>query len=727
MKLNLPEILCAVALTVGAAPLSSMEVDDLFSGKYRAKSVAGIRPSADGVHYTCLSPDRTCIVRYAYATGEVVDTLLDVARVPGKPVQSISGYSFGEDEDRMLIYTDVEMIYRRSFRAAYYFTRVGSHALQPLSEQFPKQQIATLSPDGTRVAFVHENNIYVKNLLDGSEVQVTHDGEKNKILNGVTDWVYEEEFAQTRLMAWSPDSRALAFVRTDESDVQEYPMQLFCTPSGRYDAPDDVYPRYAGFKYPVAGADNSRISFRVWKENDGTPHAVALPVDGETYLPAINIIPRTGEWVVTALNRLQNHIRLLAVDIEKETTRLLYEDTSDTYINEEDITSAVFYPDCFMAFSEKTGYRHIYQYGYDGKLQRTVTAGEWEVTDYYGRDARGNIYYQSTEEGPLYRTLYCIDRKGKRRKLSTRPGNNTAWFNPSCTYYISQYSNAVTPPVYTLHDAKRRRVVRTLEDNADFPVEDFVRKEFFTFTTPEGVELNGFMMKPADFDTTRRYPVVMMQYSGPGSQQVLDAWSSADWQQVLVPQGFIVACVDGRGTGARGTEFRCCTYGQLGVLEAQDQISAARYMASLPYVDAGCIAIWGWSFGGFTTLMSMSMSSGVYKAGVAIAPVTDWRFYDTVYTERYMSTPQQNRAGYDAASPLCRAASLSGNLLIVSGTADDNVHYTNTLRYINALVAADKQFEMQMYTDRNHSIYGGNSRQHLYKKFIEFFHRQLLP
>ena len=321
-----------------------MEVDDLFSGKYSAKSVAGIRPSADGVHYTCLSPDRTCIVRYAYATGEVVDTLLDVNRVPGQPVRSISGYSFGEDEDRMLIYTDVEMIYRRSFRAAYYFTRVGSHTLQPLSAQFPKQQIATLSPDGTRVAFVHANNIYVKNLADGSEVQITRDGEKNKILNGVTDWVYEEEFAQTRLMAWSPDSRALAFVRTDESDVQEYPMQLFCTPSGRYDDPQEVYPRYAGFKYPVAGADNSRITFNVWKEGDAATHPVVLPVDGETYLPAINVIPRTGEWVVTALNRLQNHIRLLAVDIEKETTRLLYEDTSDTYINEEDITSAVFYP-----------------------------------------------------------------------------------------------------------------------------------------------------------------------------------------------------------------------------------------------------------------------------------------------------------------------------------------------------------------------------------------------
>ena len=352
MKLNLSGFLCLLALSLGVAPLSSMEVDDLFSGKYSAKSVAGIRPSSDGVHYTCLSPDRTCIVRYAYATGEVVDTLLDVNRVPGQPVRSISGYSFGEDEDRMLIYTDVEMIYRRSFRAAYYFTRVGSHTLQPLSAQFPKQQIATLSPDGTRVAFVHANNIYVKNLADGSEVQITRDGEKNKILNGVTDWVYEEEFAQTRLMAWSPDSRALAFVRTDESDVQEYPMQLFCTPSGRYDDPQEVYPRYAGFKYPVAGADNSRITFNVWKEGDVATHPVVLPIDGETYLPAINVIPRTGEWVVTVLNRLQNHIRLLAVDIEQETARLLYEDTSDTYINEEDITSAVFYPDCFSQFSQ---------------------------------------------------------------------------------------------------------------------------------------------------------------------------------------------------------------------------------------------------------------------------------------------------------------------------------------------------------------------------------------
>ena len=726
MKWNISKILCLVGLTMSVAPLSSMEVDDLFSGKYRVKTVAGIRPSADGVHYTCLSPDRTCIVRYAYATGEAVDTLLNVGKVSGRPVKAIAGYSFGSKEDRMLVYTDVEMIYRRSFRAAYYFTSVGSNELQPFSDRFSQQQIATLSPDGSRVAFVYENNIYVKNLLDGTETQVTRDGEKNKILNGITDWVYEEEFAQTRLMAWSPDSRALAFVRTDESGVQEYPMQMFCSSSGEYDDPQEVYPRYAGFKYPVAGADNSKVSFRVWKEDAGNLETVVLPVDGDTYLPAITIIPKTGEWVVTAINRLQNHIRLLAVDIQDNTSRLLYEDKSDTYINEQDITSAVFYPDCFMAFSEKTGYRHIYQYGYDGKLQRTVTAGNWEVTDYYGRDAKGNIYYQSTEEGPLYRTLYCVDKKGRCRKLSARKGNNSAWFNPSCTYYISQYSNTFTPPVYALNDVKRKRVVRVLEDNAGYPVEDFIGKEFFTMTTADSIVLNGFIMKPADFDSTRRYPVVMMQYSGPGSQQVLDAWSSADWQQVLVPQGFIVACVDGRGTGARGTAFRSCTYGRLGVLEAQDQIAAARYMASQSYVDPERIAIWGWSFGGFTTLMSMSMSKDVYKAGVAIAPVTDWRFYDTVYTERYMSVPQDNAEGYDAASPLCRAKDLSGNLLIVAGTADDNVHYTNMLRYIDALVAADKSFEMQMYTDRNHSIYGGNARPHLYKRFIDFFRCQLL-
>lgn len=724
MKSLYSAIIATACLFSGYLPLCGMEVDDIFASKYQTKSVSGIRPSTDGVHYTCLSPDRTCIVRYAYATGLPVDTLLDIRRVPDTPMKRISGYSLGDDEKCMLVFTDAEMIYRRSYKAKYYVTRTGSHVLQPLSTRFPKQQIAALSPDGTRVAFVYENNIYVKNLADGTETQVTADGEKNRIRNGVTDWVYEEEFGQTSLMAWSPDSRALAFVRTDESGVPEYSMPLFRSKSGTYDRPQDVYPADAGFKYPVAGTDNSRVSLHVWKEGAGTT-AVDLPVDAETYLPAVTFVPTTGEALVTALNRLQNHIRLVAVNIHDGSHRILFEDRSDAYIHEDDITSAVFYPDCFVAFSERDGYRHLYQYGYDGRLQRQLTSGAWEVTAYYGRDAKGNHYYQSDEEGALYRAVYCVDKKGKRRKLSTRKGSNAAWFNPSCTYCINVYSNASTPPVYTLEDVRRGRLVRTLEDNAGYPLSDLVGKEFFTFTTDDGVNLNGFIMKPADFDSTRRYPVVMTQYSGPGSQQVLDKWSSLDWEQALVPKGFIVACVDGRGTGARGRDFRQCTYRQLGVLEARDQIAAARYMAAQPYVDASRVAIWGWSFGGYMTLMAMSMSDGVYKAGVAIAPVTDWRFYDTVYTERYMATPQENAAGYDASSALKRAGDLSGDLLIVAGTADDNVHYPNTLRYIDELVAADKQFEMQIYTDRNHSIYGRNARPHLYKRFIRFFLQHL--
>ncbi|MCD7710649.1 MAG: S9 family peptidase, partial [Porphyromonadaceae bacterium] len=683
MKKSLLKIGGIACLLTCVVPARSLTVEDLFSGEFRPRSIVGITPSADGVHYTCLSPDRTCIVRYAYATGEAVDTLLDVNKVETSAIERIGGYSLSGDEKSLLVFTGAEMIYRRSFRAAYYFSPVKSDTLQAISDRFPKQQAALLSPDGSRVAFVHENNIYVKNLSDGTEREVTRDGEKNRILNGITDWVYEEEFAQTRLMVWSPDSRALGFVRTDESRVQEYPMQWFCSLSGRYEDPQEVYPRYAGFKYPVAGADNSLVSFRVWREEADSAETIALPVDAESYLPALTVIPSTGEWVVTALNRLQNRLRLLAVSPHDNTVRTLYEEQTDTYINENDLTSAIFCPDCFLVFSERTGYRHLYQYGYDGILQRAVTSGDWEVTDYYGRDEKGNVYYQSDEEGPLYRAVYCVDKRGKCRKLSLERGTQTAWFNPSCTYYISQYSNAGQPPVYQLNDVKRQLVVRTLEDNAGYPVEKLIPKEFFTFETEDGETLNGFLMKPVDFDSTHRYPVVMMQYSGPGSQQVVDAWGSVDWQQALVPHGIIVACVDGRGTGGRGVAFRSCTYRKLGIQEAQDQIAAARYMAAQPYVDPQRLAIWGWSFGGFTTLMVLSMDT-LYKAGVAIAPVTDWRFYDSIYTERYMSTPQENSEGYDAASPLNRAKELSGNLLIVAGTGDDNVHYTNTLRYIDA-------------------------------------------
>ncbi len=723
MSMNCRKIVTLLSVAIVALSVQAIEVDDIFSGKYRAKSVAGIRPSADGVHYTCLSPDRTSIVRYAYATGKVVDTLLDIKKVPDMPMKSIGGYSFGTDENRMLVYTDEEYIYRRSFKATYYFTIVGSNKLQLLSVDCPKQRIATLSLDGTKVAFVYDNNIYVKNLIDESELQVTRDGAFNKVMYGVTDWVYEEEFAQTTLMAWSPDSRTLAFVRTDESGVEEYPMQLFRSASYIYDTPQEVYPRYAGFKYPVPGVDNSRVSLCVW--NGGDVVSVSLPYEAE-YLPAIHFIPRTGEAVITMLNRRQNHIRLVAVDVNSLKARLLYEDIDKNYIHERDIISAIFYPDCFLTFSERSGYRHIYQYDYNGKLRRAVTSGEWEVTDYYGRDNKGNIYYQSCEEGALYRAVYCVDKKGKRHKLSEQKGTNSAWFNPSCTYYINQYSNVNTPPIYTLNDVRRKKEVRTLEDNAGYPVNDLIIPEFFTFKTSEGIELNGFIMKPKDFDATRRYPVVMTQYSGPGSQEVLDKWISIDWEQAFVPEGVIVACVDGRGTGARGRDFRQCTYLNLGVTEAKDQIEAARYIASLPYVDASRVAIWGWSFGGYMTLMTMSSSADVYKAGVAIAPVTDWRFYDTVYTERYMATPQENKNGYDASSALLRAKELAGNLLIVAGTADDNVHYTHTLRYVDELVAVDKQFEMQLYTDRNHSIYGRNARPHLYKRFIKFFREQLL-
>lgn len=713
--------LCFLVQSVSLA--AAFDLRSIVSGAYQTKRVPAFLPMNDGEHYTQRSKDKSMIIKYSYKTGMAVDTLFNAASARECPFKTFDGYSLSADEKKILLYTDSEPVYRRSFKAIYYTFEIRRNLVKPLSDKPGKQQIATFSPNGRMVAFVRDNNIYLKKLDYETESAVTTDGVKNKILNGIPDWVYEEEFSVVNTLAWAPDNTTLAFVKTNETDVPEYSIQMFegeCPSLTSY----AYYPGEFVYKYPVAGMKNGKVGVFTYTVETRAVKKMNVPIDEEGYIPRIRFTQNPDQLAVMTLNRNQNDFKMFLVNPKSGVSKLLIQDKSETWIDPDNMDYITFYPSGFIFASEKSGFRHLYHYNMSGTLIRQVTRGDWDVTAYYGQDAKGNYYYESAAEGPLYRAVYRTDAKNNVVKLSTLKGHNQAVFTPACTYFVNVYSSAVTPPVVTVNNIQGKQI-RLIEDNAGLKNLAISRKEFFTFKNETGDMLNGYIMKPENFVSGKKYPVVMVQYSGPGSQMVLDKWAPVDWTQYLTDNGYIVACVDGRGTGGRGTAFSRSIYCRMGVSEAQDQIAAARYLGTLGYVDASNIAIWGWSFGGYTTLMAMSMSSGVFNSGVAIAPVTDWRYYDTIYTERYMRTPQENNEGYDLTSPLKKAASLNGKLLIVSGTADDNVHYLNTLQYSEALVQADKQFEMQIYTNRNHSIYGCNTRLHLYTRVCDFLQRNL--
>ena len=704
---------------------NTADLKDILSGKFSQYGVGAMNSMKDGEHYTA-SPDGKLIVKYQYKTGNPVDTLFNVETAKECPFKRFDGYSFSEDEKKILIYTDREGIYRRSFKANYYTFEIKRNLVKPLSEG-GKQQVATFSPDGRMVAFVRDNNIYLKKLDYNTESAITTDGAKNKILNGIPDWVYEEEFACVNSLAWSSDSECLSFVKYDETEVPEYSIQKYegmCPGLQEY----ELYPGAFKYKYPVAGEKNAKVSVHTYVVSSKATKKMDVPLDDDGYIPRIRYAKAADQLMVMTLNRHQNLFKMFVANARTGVSKLLVQDESPYWIDPDNMDYITFYPDFFVFASEREGYRHLYQYSLTGELIKPITQGEWNVTAYLGYDDKTkSFYYQSTEEGPIYRTVYKVDAKGKKTKLSDKKGTNHASFSNGCKYYVNQFSNSETPLLITVHN-QQAKVLRTLEDNTRLQNElskiNYAKKEFFTFQTPDGTELNGWVMKPVNFDANKKYPVLMTQYSGPGSQSVLDQWEFG-WEQYLTANGYVVACVDGRGTGGRSEKFSKCIYMQMGVLEAQDQIAAAQYMGSLNYVDSQNIAIWGWSFGGYMTLMAMTSSKGVYKAGVAIAPVTDWKFYDTIYTERYMRTPQENFEGYEKTSPLVHAAQLDGRLLLVSGTADDNVHFQNSLQFSEALVQANKQFDMQFYTNRDHSIYGCNTRLHLYTKVVDFLDRNL--
>ena len=695
---------------------NAVHLRDITDGKYRQQTNIGeMRSLPDGEHYTAINPAHTMIVKYSYRTGAPVDTLFNVAKARECTFDTFDNYTISSNGHHILIYCDVEAIYRRSTCATVFDYDVRRNYLKALSDTPGKAMIPTYSPDGRMCAYVKNNNIWIRKFDYDTEIQITKDGELNKVLNGVTDWVYEEEFSVTNLMAWSPDSEILAFVRSDESAVPEYSMQIYG---------DDTYPSYYSYKYPKPGEKNSTVSVKAYNLSSKDTKTLDIPMDNDGYIPRITFTTQSDQLAVMTLNRNQNRFSMFYVNPKSGVSKLILKEENKCYVDSEWLSSIRFSASGFTYVSEQDGYAHVYLYSPTGVMLRQITKGNWDVTKLIGYDeATKTTYYESAEESPIRRSVYKIDAKGVKTKLSKQVGTNSAAFSANYAYYVNRFSNATTPMKITVNDTKKNQELRTLIDNqalaGKLSATSYSPKEFFTITTASGYELNAWMVKPANFDKNKQYPVMMTQYSGPNSQQVLDQFGF-DWEQYLASKGIIVVCVDGRGTGARGETFRKCTYMQMGVLESQDQVEAAQALAQLPYVDGSRMAIWGWSFGGYNTLMALTVGKGTFKVGIAVAPPTDWRYYDTVYTERFMRTPQENEKGYAVTSPLRRVNEMQGKLLLIHGSADDNVHFTQTMQYAEALVQANKQFDMHVYKDRDHGIYGKNTRYHLYTKMSNY-------
>lgn len=718
---------------VSFAQPEKLTLEDFFQKRtFAQKSVYGLTSMNDGIHYSTLTNRGKCIVKYSYKTGEAVDTLFNVDELVAINMKDtlyyIQDYEFSDDESQILIYTNADYIYRRSFVADYYVYNVNTKEIRPLSDN-GRQQLGTFAPVGNKVAFVRENNLFVKDFDANVETQVTYDGDFNSIINGAPDWVYEEEFGFNKAFEWSPDGKKLAFMRFDESRVKMFNMTMFKGAAPVHEE-NALYPSNTTYKYPKAGEDNSVVTVNVYDVNTGKMHLMNVGEETDQYIPRIRWTTRNNVLAIFRVNRLQNMFEILFADANTGNYEVVYSETNQYYIDESVYDNVVFVDDnSIMLTSEISGYMHIYMYHLDTKIMQRITDGEWDVTDFLGYNQKTKtVYYISCEGSPIRTNLYSIRVDGKKRlRLTQGEGTNMAVFSKGYKYYVNYFSNFETPTYVTLHEASGK-MIRVLEDNAAYikKVAQYKHnnKEFFTFTTSNGDVLYGYMIKPVDFDEYKQYPVVMTQYSGPGSQSAVDSWSF-DWYNYLSQESFLIVCVDPRGTGNRGEEFKKCTYMQLGRYESDDQIEAAKYLTTLSYVDEDNISIWGWSYGGFMVALCMEKGDGIFDAGVAIAPVTNWRYYDNIYTERYMRTPQENPDGYDDNSPITHAKDLQGSLLLVHGTADDNVHVQNSFEYSEMLVQANKQFDYMVYTNRNHGIYGGNTRYHLYSKVTKFLKDKL--
>ncbi|WP_461444624.1 S9 family peptidase [Maribacter sp.] len=719
-KSNMLLLFALITFVATNAQTKKITVEDIYSGTFRTEGLDELRSLNNGKEYTVLNIDRaretSQIDTYSYQTLEKKETLVSSELLEG--VSSFSSYTFSADESRVLLATDVEPIFRRSRLGLYYVYDIASKSLTKVAET--KIQEPTFSPDGKQVAYGFNNNLYVFDIDTKTTIQITEDGVKNRIINGITDWVYEEEFAFVRAFEWNSDGTRIAFLRFDESKVPQFSMDVYGT---------ELYQRQEVFKYPKAGEENAVVSLHLYDMATATTSNVDL--DGAHYIPRLKWMNDSNRLSVQTLNRHQNHLRLYAVDARSNAANLLMEEKDEAYV---DVTNDLtFLPDdSFIWTSEQDGWNHIYRYSKEGPLMNQVTKGAWEVTSYYGYDAKKDrIYYQSTENGSTNRGVYSISSSGRSKKeLAVEEGTNRADFSADFTYFINTFSSATIPPRYTLHKSNSGKKVKDIKNNQAVLTKlsnyQMGPKEFSTLAI-NGNELNMYMLKPADFDPSKKYPLLMYQYSGPGSQNVSNSWNDTSdyWHQSLVSEGYIIVCIDGRGTGFKGRDFKKVTYLNLVKYETEDQITAAKKLSELPYIDEERTGIWGWSFGGHMATNCILKGNDVFETAIAVAPVTSWRFYDTIYTERFMRTPAENPNGYDDNSPFNYPEMLKGNYLLVHGSGDDNVHVQNSMRMIEALVQANKQFDLAIYPDKNHGIYGGNTRIHLFNKMTKFIKENL--
>lgn len=727
-------LIFTVALSIALNGLAQSDkkitLEDIFvKGTFKASSVNELRTMNDGENYTMLE-NNAKIVKYSYKSGKEVAVVFDITKVREAPIKSFASYQFSNDETKILLTTDTKQIYRRSFTASYYVWNMVTEELSPLSDK-GAQQAPVFSNDGEKIAFVRNNNIFIKNLKFGSESQITFDGEKNKIINGIPDWVYEEEFGFNCAMWWSPDNKFLAFIRFDESKVPDFTMPLYAGESP-HNENYKVYPGEETFKYPKAGERNSAVSVMVHEVRSRTNMAMEIGKDSNIYVPRLKWTPNSGNLLMMRLNRNQNNLDIMAANPFTGDSRILFTEKNKRYVDESFLDAFTILDDGrWVVTSERDGWSHLYLHDSNGFQTVQLTSGKFDVTKFYGYDAvRKMYYYQAAAESPLRREVYYISEDGKKKgKLSSLQGTNDAAFSKNFNYYINFYSSSKIPNLVSVHENTKNTQLRVIQDNTvlnnTLKQLQLPAKEFFTFTTPQGVLLNGYMIKPEGFREGKKYPVVMTQYSGPNSQSVADSWRGIGWENYLAQEGFLVVCVDPRGTAARGEDFRKITYLQLGRYESDDMVEAARYLGTQSFVDKNNIAIFGWSYGGFMVLLSMEKGGELFKAGISVAPVTSYRFYDSVYTERYMRTPVDNQQGYDENAPLNHAGDIKGRLLIIHGSADDNVHAQNTFEFTEKMVQAGVQFDMAIYTNRNHGIRGGNTTMHLYTKMTDFLKEQL--
>lgn len=699
-------------------------IDEIYNGTFRAQGMDELQSLKNTNQYTVLNADRQSrsmqIDLYDFATLKKVSTLIDT-----KSHRELSGgidsYTFDASEKMILLACNTNQIFRHSFTADYYLYDIANKKIRKLFD-FQVQE-PTFSPDGKKIAYAKENNLYVYDLTSNKSTPITTDGQKNSIINGITDWVYEEEFAFVKAFDWSADSKKVAYIRFDESQVPEFSMSMF----GKV-----LYPMMQTFKYPKAGEKNAVVSLHIYDVNANAVKDINLGKYNDFYIARMKWTNDANTLSAQVLNRHQNNLDLLFIDGNSGAAKVVLNEKDKAYVDVTD--NLTFLKDnSFIWTSEKDGFNHIYLYDKNGKLKNQVTKGKWEVTNYYGLDEKTNtVFYQSVENGSINRDVYKISLDGKNKvRLSQFTGTNAATFSPNFQYYINTFSSAAQPTTYTLNDAKFGKQVQVIENNESLAAKlksyDLPAKEFFVLKTAKGNELNAWMIKPKDFDPAKKYPVFMYQYSGPGSQQVNNEWNSTDdyWFMMLSQQGYIVACVDGRGTGFKGADFKKVTQLQLGKYEVEDQIDAAKVIGNYAFVDKSRIGIFGWSYGGFMASNCIMKGNDVFKMAIAVAPVTNWRFYDSVYTERYMTTPQENASGYDDNSPINHVDKLKGKFLLIHGSGDDNVHVQNSMQMMEALIQANKQFDSQIYPDNNHGIYGGKTRVQLYTKMTNFIKENL--